>query len=110
MHLAPYRAIKGGGYVARSGRYPCGAIRPTKAAAGMTFTASRGGGTRNAGNPDHPPTALRMRGTLDKLASGWPRMIERGKCPCCGGPGKLRLSDAGRRRLAKLRAARAALA
>lgn len=105
--IAPYRTVKGGGYVARSGRYSCGAIRPTRGAAGMTFTASRGGGTVNSGNPMHAATVLRMWGTLDPLRKRMNGLVERGVCPCCGGPGKLQLSDHGRKRLAALRTARA---
>lgn len=109
--LPPYRAVKGGGYSPRSMRYPCASIRPTKGAAGATFTASRGGGNSSFGVSDAPAYLLRAFGTCDALRRGlrghmFSPLVERGKCPCCGGPGKLRLSDKGRARLAQLRAAR----
>lgn len=110
--LAPYRAVKGGGYSPRSMRYPCAGIRPTRGAAGATFTASRGGGHGSFADPDAPAYMLRAFGTCDDLRRGFRGhysrpLVERGVCPCCGGPGKLRLSNHGRKRLAALRAARA---
>ena len=111
--LAPYRAVKGGGYSPRSMRYPCASIRPTKGAAGATFTASRGAGNSSFGVPNAPAYLLRAFGTCDTLRGGlraWGRrpLVERPPCPCCGGPGKLRLSAKGRERLAYLRAVRGA--
>lgn len=84
-----------GGYIARSTRYPCGAVRPHRNAAGMQYTASRGGG------PLHDePRALAVFGTLDPLRRR-SNLTERAPCPCCGSKaaGKLRLTEAGRLRL-----------
>jgi hypothetical protein len=58
--LRPYKIVRHG-YVARASRYPVGAIRPTRNAAGMTFTASRGGGELS-----DDARRLSLFGTLDR--------------------------------------------
>ena len=97
----PYRIYRRG-YIATAGRYPVGSIRPTRAAAGMTHTASRGGGPMKA-----EASALAMFGTLDPLRRRLAPYTERQACLCCGAKTRLALSATGVARLAQLRKRRA---
>lgn len=102
---APYKALTGrsschGGYQARSMRYPCAAIRPHRNAAGMTYTASRGGGDMS-----DEVRALAIWGTLDTLRCSMARKVTttREKCSCCRMDRDVRrISPIGRRRLLQL--------
>jgi len=86
-------------------------IRPTREAAGMSYTNSRSKRHRR-GRPKRPLNMdalyLLVRGTIDTLRS-IQNHTEKGVCPCCGSKtGKLRLNEAGRFRLkaARRRAAK----
>lgn len=108
---SPYSVLGrnfGGGYVANASRYACGSVKPHRNAAGQTFTASRGGGQSKGVGSD--AGQLRVYGSLDPLRRGFSGLVERGVCPCCGGPGKLRLSAKGRNLLGARRAIVAARA
>lgn len=99
----PARKGTHGGYMPRSVRYPVN-LRPHRNAAGMSFTASRGGGPL-----DEVTRALAVFGTLDPLRRGVRPYITRLPCPCCGSrsPGVLALSETGHTRLHNLRRLRA---
>lgn len=100
-----------GGY--RASQFSAPAVnRPTKAAAGMSYTHARSQRMRPrrlppAANPDgstRDSLALMVRGTLSKVRGlGW--STERAACPCCGSrqKGKLVLNERGRVRLAAAR-------
>ena len=102
---APARKGTHGAYTPRSTRYPAGTIRQHRNAAGMSFTASRGGGPL-----DDETRTLAVFGTLDPLRRGLGSYLTRLPCPCCGSrsSGRLALSDAGRLHLRTLRRRRAA--
>ena len=100
----PYQPARHGhgGYNVRGTRYPVGATRPTRTAAGMAFTGSRNGRITN----DPAVLRLSVRGTLDALVGGIGRLTERSArtCPCCGARStRLVLNPTGRARLATLR-------
>ena len=101
--MQPYRVHKKG-YIARSTRYMVASIKPTRSAAGMSFTASRGGGPMS-----DDARALSVFGTLDPLRRKATFQTERVPCPCCGKKSdRVVLSDVGRRRLRALRTGRTA--
>lgn len=103
MRLPPYKP-HGKGYVANGVRYRTLAIRPTKGAAGMACTTSRRPPRLDMMESDDA-RSLSLRGTLDVLHGGSRRWMDAPSCPCCGAPGrgKLRLNEAGRARLRRLR-------
>ncbi len=78
--------------------------RPNKIARGMTATAYRQG--RNVGGLSIDVIRLSVFGTCDRLNSyraQIPAIARPTVCPCCGGKsGKLALTDAGRRYLARV--------
>jgi len=83
--------------------------RPNRVAAGMTFTLERQRASGTFRGYKGPETArLAVHGTLDRLATSFPA-IGKARCPCCNGTGRAgyELSDAGRRRLQRLRRERA---
>lgn len=99
----PYEP-RGKFYMPRSSRYAVN-LRPSKASAGMSYTASRGGGAMK-----DESLRLAVFGTLDRTRSGIRSYTQRIACGCCGSrsAGRLALNDAGRVRLAALRRRRAA--
>jgi hypothetical protein len=77
--------------------------RPTRNAAGMSYTGNRGDG-RHLKTMDHDRLALTVRGTLDTLRNGLLFSIQHKVCPCCNAKtGKWMLNDRGRQRLAMRR-------
>ncbi|MCZ8104013.1 MAG: hypothetical protein O9972_39730 [Burkholderiales bacterium] len=105
--VQPYRSAgkaRHGGYIATAGRYPCGSIKPHRNAAGMTYTASRGGGPGKG--PASDAAKLRVFGSLDPLRAGLRSYFDRAPCPCCGALTKLRLSAAGKAALLRHRSCR----
>lgn len=108
---------RGGGLVVSGGyrvpQFSAPAVnRPTKAAAGMSYTHARSQRMRPrrlppAANPDgstRDSLALMVRGTLSKVR-GLGFSTERAACPCCGSrqKGRLVLNERGRVRLAAAR-------
>lgn len=83
--------------------------RPTKLAAGMSFTLSRSKHFARIKGREFrdvmgPVLLLIVKGTTaDMRGLTW--ITEKSPCPCCGSKtgGKLRLNDGGRRRLRTLR-------
>lgn len=79
--------------------------RPTKLAAGISYTLERqrGFGTfRGHGSTD--VLHLAVKGTTDPLATTFGSIAKK-RCACCGGTGRVgyELTKVGQRRLAKLR-------
>lgn len=100
MPEAPYTPF-GKHYRVRSGKYPVGALRKNKLAAGMSFTASRSGHQMER-NQDR--LTISVFGTLDPLRTGVSFKTMPASCHCCGGrTKKLVLNDRGRLRLKTLR-------
>lgn len=100
MREAPYTPF-GKHYRVRAGKYPVGALRKNKLAAGMSFTASRSG-HQMENNPDR--LTISVFGTLDPLRTGVVSRTTFGTCACCGSKTKkLVLTDSGRLRLKTLR-------
>lgn len=80
-------------------------IRPTKNAAGMSFTAERKASMGKGRNyKGYDPLRLMVYGTCDPLATSIPAIGKR-KCPTCNGTGRhgYELSERGKLRLRLLR-------
>ena len=105
----PYRPATGrhtghGGYIATPTRYLCASIRPTRDAAGRTYTASRGGGDMS-----DDARRLAVFGTLARSTRPLGLVkLERVRCECCGAMRSVhRVTPAGRLWIMAKRRARA---
>ena len=108
----PYRQVTGkhtagGGYIAHGIQYMAASIRPTRAAAGMTYTAAR---AKTSGPMSDEARRLSIWGTLvPRGGFGKGRTVQvREPCPCCGATRVLRrVTPAGRAWMKAQRRARA---